>query len=103
MQEGRAFVVVQYPRYLRRAAQDLPLDDRAAMAREHQQRRIVRPPRVLVTLLGHGDVTLANAMGEAAGQTVFHFHVHVIPGLDVNVPRRTPEPGELEEIAAKLR
>jgi len=42
-------------------------------------------------------------MGEAAGQTVFHFHVHVVPGLEVDVARRAPEPGELEEIAAKLR
>ena len=40
---------------------------------------------------------LAGRMRERLG------HVHVIPGLDVDVPRRTPEPGELEEIAAKLR
>ena len=54
--------------------------------------------------LGVEDVSVANAMGEAAGQTVFHFHIHVIPGLRLEFPRPDPpaEP-ELEELAALLR
>ena len=53
--------------------------------------------------LGCDGVNLLNSCEPAAWQTIFHFHVHVIPGLEVDVPRRTPEPGELEELAAKLR
>jgi histidine triad (HIT) family protein len=51
----------------------------------------------------HADgINLLNSCGDAAWQTVFHFHVHVIPryrGDPLRLPW-TPAPGEPEEIAA---
>jgi histidine triad (HIT) family protein len=50
-------------------------------------------------------VNLLNSCGAAAWQTVFHFHVHVIPryeGDPLRLPWR-PEPGDGEEIAAAGR
>jgi histidine triad (HIT) family protein len=47
-------------------------------------------------------VNLLNACGQAAWQTVFHFHVHVIPryqGDPLRLPW-TPAEGDPEEIAA---
>lgn len=47
-------------------------------------------------------VTLMNSTGAAAWQTVFHFHVHVIPRYDddpLKLPW-TPAPGDMDEIAA---
>lgn len=35
--------------------------------------------------------------GEAAGQTVFHFHMHVIPRKQGDTVNMTWEPGELSE------
>ncbi len=52
--------------------------------------------------LGADGVNLLNARGAAAWQTVFHFHVHVIPryeGDPLRLPWK-PEPGNAEEIAA---
>jgi histidine triad (HIT) family protein len=52
--------------------------------------------------LGADGVNLLNSCGRAAWQTVFHFHVHVIPRY-VNDPLRLPwlpEPGDRDEIAA---
>jgi histidine triad (HIT) family protein len=44
--------------------------------------------------------------GAAAGQTVFHYHMHVIPrnaGEDLTIHSRVPgAPGELEAMAARL-
>lgn len=44
--------------------------------------------------------------GAAAGQTVFHYHMHVIPrntGEDLSIHSRVPgDPAELEAMAAKL-
>jgi histidine triad (HIT) family protein len=53
-------------------------------------------------------VNLLNAAGPAAWQTVFHFHVHVIPRYDGDPLRLpwVPGPGDSSEIAAaaqKLR
>jgi histidine triad (HIT) family protein len=51
--------------------------------------------------LGADGVNLWNSCGAAASQTVFHFHVHVIPryeGDPVRLPW-TPTPGDSEEIA----
>ena len=47
-------------------------------------------------------VNLLNARGAAAWQTVFHFHMHVIPryeGDPLRLPWK-PEPGDTDEIAA---
>jgi histidine triad (HIT) family protein len=50
-------------------------------------------------------VNLINSCGQVAWQTVFHFHVHVIPRY-VNDPLRlpwVPAPGDRDEIAAAAR
>jgi histidine triad (HIT) family protein len=52
--------------------------------------------------LGADGVNLLNSCGESAWQTVFHFHVHVIPRY-ADDPLRlpwVPSPGDSEEIAA---
>jgi histidine triad (HIT) family protein len=51
----------------------------------------------------HADgVNLLNSCGRAAWQTVFHFHVHVIPRYEGDPLRLPwiPGPGSPEEIAA---
>ena len=47
-------------------------------------------------------MNLLNSCGAAAWQTVFHFHVHVIPRYDGDPLRLpwVPAPGDPEEIAA---
>ena len=52
--------------------------------------------------LGADGVNVLNACGRAAWQTVFHFHLHVIPryeGDPLRLPWR-PEGGDSDEIAA---
>jgi histidine triad (HIT) family protein len=47
-------------------------------------------------------VNLINSCGPAAWQTVFHFHMHVIPryaGDPLKLPWE-PTPGDADEIAA---
>jgi histidine triad (HIT) family protein len=46
-------------------------------------------------------VNLLNAAGPAAWQTVFHFHIHVIPRYDGDPLRLpwVPGPGDLQQIA----
>ena len=51
--------------------------------------------------LGAEGVNLMNSWGQAAWQTVFHFHVHVIPRYEddpLRLPWR-PQPGDPDEIA----
>ena len=53
-------------------------------------------------------VNLLNSCEPAAWQTVFHFHVHVIPRfsddpLELPGRARQPEPDELAELAVRLR
>jgi histidine triad (HIT) family protein len=52
--------------------------------------------------LGAEGVNLLNSSGAAAWQTVFHFHMHVIPrytGDPLRLPW-VPAPGDMDEIAA---
>jgi histidine triad (HIT) family protein len=51
--------------------------------------------------LGADGVNLLNSCGPAAWQTVFHFHLHVIPRYEDDPLRLpwTPAPGDAEEIA----
>ncbi len=52
--------------------------------------------------LGAEGVNLLNSCGDAAWQTVFHFHLHVIPRYaddPLQLPW-TPAPGDVQEIAA---
>lgn len=52
--------------------------------------------------LGADGVNLINSCGSAAWQTVFHFHVHVVPryvGDPLELPW-VPAPGNMDEIAA---
>ena len=44
--------------------------------------------------LGADGVTITQANGRAAGQTVFHYHVHVIPRMDGDGVLRSWQPGE---------
>ena len=58
--------------------------------------------------LGADGVNLLNARGSAAWQTVFHFHMHVIPRY-AGDPLRLPwipergDPGEIAAVAEQLR
>ncbi len=58
--------------------------------------------------LGAEGVNLLNACGEAAWQSVFHFHIHVIPRwsddpLELPTHPQEADPGELAKVAAELR
>jgi histidine triad (HIT) family protein len=52
--------------------------------------------------LGADGVNLLNSAGSAAWQTVFHFHLHVIPRYEDDPLRLPwqPQPGDKDEIAA---
>lgn len=52
--------------------------------------------------LGADGVNLLNSCGSAAWQTVFHFHIHVIPRYDGDPLRLPwiPSSGDPEQIAA---
>ncbi len=51
----------------------------------------------LIKGLDADGVQVMQNNGEAAGQTVFHFHMHLIPGYKALGPGATWVPGELEE------
>ena len=52
--------------------------------------------------LGAAGVNLLNSSGAVAWQTVFHFHVHVIPRYEGDPLRLpwVPAPGDMDAIAA---
>jgi len=75
-------------------------EDLAAVVRAGQKIAATMPER-----LGADGINLLNSCGRAAWQTVFHFHLHVIPRYDADPLRLpwTPEPGDRDEIAAAAR
>jgi histidine triad (HIT) family protein len=84
----------------RRHARDLleiEPDELAAVAVAAQRVAARMPER-----LGADGVNLLNSCGRAAWQTVFHFHIHVIPryvGDPLQLPW-TPAEGDPDEISA---
>jgi histidine triad (HIT) family protein len=61
-----------------------------------------RLARRMKDVLGADGINLINACGAAAWQTVFHFHIHVVPRYEddpLKLPW-VPEPGNSDEIAA---
>ena len=90
----------------RRHARDLlEVDDDELSAVAKAAKRLARRAR---EGLGADGVNLINACGAAAWQTVFHFHIHVIPryaGDPLRLPW-VPAQGDLDQIAvaaAELR
>jgi histidine triad (HIT) family protein len=72
-------------------------DDLAAVAIASQRQAVLVRER-----LGADGVNLVNSCGAVAWQTVFHFHVHVVPRY-ADDPLRlpwVPTPGDPQEIAA---
>lgn len=56
---------------------------------------------------GYDGVNLLNASGESAGQSVAHFHIHIIPGKKGDMvdawPKFTGATHKAEELFSKLR
>jgi histidine triad (HIT) family protein len=83
----------------------LVIDDADLDATMHAARAMARR---ITDRLGADGVNLLNSCGRAAWQTVFHFHVHVIPRYDddpLKLPW-VPEQGDMDAIkrtADKLR
>jgi histidine triad (HIT) family protein len=91
---GHALVV---PRRHAKDLLEISPEDLAATALAAQ-----RAARLIHERLEPDGVNLLNSRGEAAWQTVFHFHMHVIPRYHddpLRLPWK-PAPGDTDEIAA---
>jgi histidine triad (HIT) family protein len=76
---------------------EIPHDDLAAVTEMARRVAVRQKDR-----LGADGVNLLNSCGQVAWQTVFHFHMHVIPryaGDPLRLPWE-PAPGDREEIAS---
>jgi histidine triad (HIT) family protein len=87
-------------------AEDLyGLDDLQAAAVFQAAARLARAIRDAFAPQG---LSVYQANGKAAGQTVFHFHIHLVPrhesdGMNLTWPVKNPPRERLEEAAAKIR
>jgi histidine triad (HIT) family protein len=91
---GHALVI---PRAHATDIHEIDPEDLAAVARSAQ-----RLAAKMVTTLGADGVNLLNSSGRAAWQTVFHFHMHVIPRYEGDPLRLpwVPASGDMDAIAA---
>jgi len=91
---GHALVV---PRVHARDLHEIPAEDLQAVALASQRLAVRMRAR-----LGADGVNLINSCGSAAWQTVFHFHMHVVPRY-VDDPLElpwVPAPGDMDAIAS---
>jgi histidine triad (HIT) family protein len=71
-------------------------------------RAVARVARAIRAAFSPPGLSIYQANGKPAGQTVFHFHVHVVPrheadGMDLTWPVKNPPREKLEEYAARIR
>ena len=71
-------------------------------------RSVVRVARAIREAFTPHGLSVYQANGRAARQTVFHYHVHLVPryendGMSLVWPVKNPPREKLEEYAAKLR
>lgn len=97
---GHVLVVVKPHR-----ANIYELDDELAGA---AFRTAARMARAVKQAFGCEGVTLFQANEPAGAQTVFHFHIHVLPrwegdGMALAWPAKNPPRAALDEMAARLR
>jgi len=96
--EGHALVIPKQP-----AATLFELSDDAAGACMATVRKV---GQAMKTGLGAQGIVLMQLNGEAAGQTVPHFHIHVIPGsiADLRRPHATQmaDMDHLKALAGKI-
>ena len=91
---------------VRKHAENLyALDDAQAGAVLRAAARVARAIRDAFTPQG---LSVYQANGKAAGQTVFHYHVHLVPrhdgdGMALSWPVKNPPREQLEAYAAKIR
>jgi len=81
------------------------LDGRLAAAAFQTAARVARAINKAYAPEG---LTLYQANGAAAGQTVYHFHLHLVPryskdGMRLTWPAKNPPRDQLEANAARLR
>jgi histidine triad (HIT) family protein len=87
------------------AANLYELDDAQAAAVARSSARIAR---AIKAAFNPDGLSVYQANGQAAGQTVFHYHVHLTPryagdGMEFTWPVKNPPREQLEECAAKIR
>ena len=81
------------------------LPDEDLLAAMHAARRVAEQMRRTIAPDGFN---VLNNVGRAAWQSIFHFHVHVVPRyhddpLQLPWQPRAADPGELAAVAAELR
>ncbi len=89
----------------RHAADLYALDESQAAALGRAHARIARAIRDAFQPAG---LSVYQANGRPAGQTVFHYHVHLVPrhdgdGMQLTWPVKNPPRERLEEAAARIR
>jgi histidine triad (HIT) family protein len=87
------------------AANVFELDE---MQAEAIARAVVKISRALKKTFEPEGLSVYQANGKAAGQTVFHYHVHLVPrhdgdGMALTWPVKNPPREKLEEYAARIR